>query len=190
MPSQGLHPWGHPRAVGHLAASPHPWLMAGAQLVEEVLQVRGGLARTDANQRDPSLLPSVAFGWSHGLVLFRPHLLKARAAQTSPCGLSLAHSSGSMPGRAALAGESSRKPEEQDKSFRVADQGVGVFLAPLPVPLSKGTHHLPAPSQAPARVGWYFYYFYSKWHRTCCCSGGASGGMKYKQGEVMPPSLA
>lgn len=170
MPSQGLHPWGCPIAVGHLAASQHPWLMARAQLVEEVLLAWSGLAWTDVTQRDPCLLPNVAFGWSHGLVPFRPHLPKAPAAQTPLCGLFSAHSSGSVPGRAALAGESSRKPEEQDKSFRVADQGLGAFLAPLYVPLSEGTHHLPAPSQAPAQVSWYFYYFYSKWHRTCCCS--------------------
>ena len=97
---------------------------------------------------------------------------KAPAAQTSLRGLfSFAHNSGSVPGRAALAGESSWKPEEQVKTFRVADQGVGAFLAPVPALLSKGPHHLPSPSQVPARAGWYFN---SKQHRTCCCSGGAS----------------
>lgn len=72
MPSLGLHIRGHPGAVGCLAASQHPWLMAGAQLVEVVLLALGGLAWTDAIQQDPCLLLSVAFGESHVLIRLDP----------------------------------------------------------------------------------------------------------------------
>lgn len=111
---------------------------------------------------------------------------KASVAQISLCGLFSFTNSGSVPGRAAPAGESSRKPEEQDKSFGVADQGVRGFLVPFPAPPSKGPHHRPAPSLAPAWAGWYFH---SEWPRTCCRSGGASLGHEIQavSGDVPQP---
>lgn len=100
---------------------------------------------------------------------------RAPASQTSLCDFSSTHISGSKPGRAALAGKRSRKPEKQDKSFRAEDRGARAFFPPLPALWSEGLHHFPAPSQAPAGAG---CCFYPEQHRTCCHSGGAMLGHK------------
>lgn len=194
-PAWDCTPRATPEVAGHLAASRHPWLAPpgppqrcgtpgdiSASLasgwVEAALLALGGLARTDVSQGYPCLLPGVAFRGSHVPIPLDPTPPPPRtpAAQTSLC--SLFSSAHSTPGRAAPAGASSRKPEEQDKSFGIADQGLQAFLALFPGPLSKGPHRPPAPGQAPARAGWYFYF---EWHRTCCCSGGALGDKKHKQ---------
>lgn len=53
---------------GARAASQHLWLIVGAQLVEALLVVLGGLAWTDVGQQVPSLLLGMAFEGSHVFV--------------------------------------------------------------------------------------------------------------------------
>lgn len=116
------------------------------------------------------LLLTVAFG---GLHILTPQIPlpppKAPSACISLCSLFSAQNSSSVPEKAVLAGESSRKPEEQDKSFGLEIKELG--LSWLSGPLSEDPHHLPAPSQVPAWAAWYFC---SEQNRTCCCSEGAS----------------
>lgn len=170
MPSQGLHPQSRPRDVGHLAASRHPWLVAGAQLVEVALLVPGGSAWTHVSQAGSLLAPQHGF-WRvscpHPSGSPCPHLTHPRAASCAPHAAAAARQGG-QPRLGQAAGNLRSK---------IGASGFEALLAPLPAPLSEGPHCLPAPTHPLGLVG----ISISSSTGPAAAHGGASGGTKYKQ---------